>query len=174
MIYQIILNSHMKLTYFLLFIFFLNESAASDNAFKKIQWSELMPAEDAKILYEEPPEELLNIPEGGIGDEVSDEVFSTLMLAMDNDYQQALSSTNVIAALDNKKIQIPGFIVPVVMKEDKTTEFFIVPYFGACMHYPPPPPNQTIYASYINGYSIDTIYEPVSYTHLTLPTTPYV
>ena len=29
---------------------------------------------------------------------------------------------------------------------DKVTEFFIVPYFGACIHTPPPPANQIIHA----------------------------
>jgi hypothetical protein len=29
--------------------------------------------------------------------------------------------------------------------EGKLKEFFLVPYFGACIHVPPPPANQIIY-----------------------------
>jgi hypothetical protein len=36
--------------------------------------------------------------------------------------------------------------VPLVSDEKQNiSEFFIVPYFGACMHLPPPPPNQILH-----------------------------
>ena len=41
---------------------------------------------------------------------------------------------------------ISGFIVPLELGgEQQLTSFFLVPYFGACSHYPPPPPNQLIF-----------------------------
>ena len=61
----------------------------------------------------------------------------------------------------NEPIMIPGFIVPTAYDDDrKITEFFLVPYFGACIHLPPPPPNQIIYVRYQEGVSIDDSYEP--------------
>lgn len=64
---------------------------------------------------------------------------------MDIDWTQYLSS-RVVPTLKDKAIRIPGFIVPMEMNDDnQVTEFFLVPYFGACVHYPPPPPNQIIY-----------------------------
>lgn len=162
-----LLNYFSKFLFTVCCILLLNDSVAADATYKKLQWIDLMPVEDMKALYE-PPDAIMNIPEGGAGDQVADEVFNTLMQAADSDYMQALSSTKVIESLNDKKVMIPGFIVPVVIDGDKTTEFFIVPYFGACIHYPPPPPNQTIYAQYKKGFALNNLYEPfVLSGHLT-------
>ena len=133
--------------------------SAEKTTYKEIQWVELMPPEDIKALYN-PPKELFDIPEGSEDDEISDQVFDTLMKTMDSGYQEALSSTKIIESLNKAQIKIPGFVVPVKIEGDRTTEFFIVPYFGACMHYPPPPPNQTIFAKYETGFYLNKIYEP--------------
>lgn len=56
-------------------------------------------------------------------------------------------SFNTVAELDGQAIRIPGFVVPVeTTAEGLLSEFFLVPYFGACIHVPPPPANQIIYA----------------------------
>ena len=56
---------------------------------------------------------------------------------------------------------IPGFIVPTEYNDDKKiTSFFLVPYFGACIHLPPPPPNQIIHVRFEEGVSLDDSYEP--------------
>jgi len=48
--------------------------------------------------------------------------------------------------VDGMKLRIPGFIVPLDQNaEGLVTEFFLVPYYGACIHVPPPPPNQMVY-----------------------------
>jgi uncharacterized protein len=55
-------------------------------------------------------------------------------------------STAVNAKLDGQMLRIPGFIVPLEEdSEGRVTEFFLVPYVGACIHVPPPPPNQIVY-----------------------------
>jgi hypothetical protein len=62
--------------------------------------------------------------------------------------------------LDGKRVKIPGFIVPLdVAKDGTVSEFFLVPYFGACIHVPPPPPNQIVYVTAIKGIALDSIYE---------------
>jgi hypothetical protein len=48
--------------------------------------------------------------------------------------------------LDGQNIRLPGYIVPLeVSEEGRTTEFLLVPYFGACIHVPPPPSNQIVH-----------------------------
>lgn len=47
--------------------------------------------------------------------------------------------------LDNKRVCIPGFMVPLEDDLDAVTDFLLVPYAGACIHVPPPPPNQIVY-----------------------------
>jgi uncharacterized protein len=54
--------------------------------------------------------------------------------------------------LSETRVKIPGFIVPVVVDDNGVvTEFFLVPYFGACIHVPPPPPNQIVYVKLSSG-----------------------
>ncbi len=55
-------------------------------------------------------------------------------------------SSGVVDELDGVQAKLPGFIVPLELAEEgKLKEFLLVPYFGACIHYPPPPPNQIVY-----------------------------
>jgi uncharacterized protein len=45
-------------------------------------------------------------------------------------------------------LRIPGFIVPLDFDSaGRVVEFFLVPYYGACIHVPPPPPNQIVYVT---------------------------
>ena len=63
--------------------------------------------------------------------------------------------------LNNKKIRSPGFIVPVDFDDTQVvTRFLLVPYFGACIHEPAPPPNQTIYAEFEPGYTLESLWDP--------------
>jgi hypothetical protein len=63
--------------------------------------------------------------------------------------------------MNNKKIRIPGFIVPVDFGDTRVvTRFLLVPYFGACIHEPAPPPNQTIYAEFEPGYTLESLWDP--------------
>ena len=67
---------------------------------------------------------------------------------------------SVNTELDGVMARIPGFIVPLdVGKDGVVTEFFLVPYFGACIHVPPPPPNQIVYVHAAKGIALDSIYE---------------
>lgn len=62
--------------------------------------------------------------------------------------------------LDGKRVKLPGFIVPLDLgPEGLVSEFFLVPYFGACIHVPPPPPNQIVYVKVDKGIALDSIYE---------------
>jgi uncharacterized protein len=54
--------------------------------------------------------------------------------------------------LSEAKVKIPGFVVPLVIDDNGVvSEFFLVPYFGACIHVPPPPPNQIVYVKLAGG-----------------------
>jgi uncharacterized protein len=54
--------------------------------------------------------------------------------------------------LSETQVKIPGFIVPLVIDPSGlVSEFFLVPYFGACIHVPPPPPNQIVYVKLVRG-----------------------
>jgi hypothetical protein len=76
-------------------------------------------------------------------------------------WRDALTSTKVRSEFNNKRIRLAGYIVPIEYNEQQAvTEFFLVPYFGACIHVPPPPPNQIIYVKYPKGFQLQDLYIP--------------
>ena len=83
-------------------------------------------------------------------------------LSSDDKYQQALQSVNVRGEIDGKAVRVPGFVVPLEFDDNQViTQFFLVPYFGACIHMPPPPPNQIILVNYSTGLELDALYDPI-------------
>ena len=100
----------------------LSALAVGDDV-REIEWLELMPEEEANAW--------LNESEVDHTGYASAEVFQ---------------SWETVSEFDGKKIRIPGFVVPVETDgEGRLKTFFLVPYFGACIHVPPPPANQIIY-----------------------------
>jgi hypothetical protein len=66
---------------------------------------------------------------------------------------------DVNEALDGQQVRLPGFVVPLELDEEgRVTEFFLVPYFGACIHVPPPPPNQMVYVIMDRGIDLGSMY----------------
>jgi hypothetical protein len=66
---------------------------------------------------------------------------------------------NVNEALDGQQVRLPGYVVPLELDEEgRVTEFFLVPYFGACIHVPPPPPNQMVYVVMDRGIDLGSMY----------------
>ena len=108
---------------------------------REMDWTELMPPEDLHLLENMPPIE----HEGDQPPLLPDEIMTG----------------RVRPELDNTPIRIPGFVVPLEIEGNETiTEFFLVPYFGACIHVPPPPPNQMIHIRYTEGFTPEALYDP--------------
>ena len=75
--------------------------------------------------------------------------------------RQDLPNAPVVPALDGQLIRLPGYIVPLEVSEDgRTTDFLLVPYFGACIHVPPPPSNQIVHVTSKEGVKLDELYQP--------------
>ncbi|VUD62556.1 hypothetical protein TDB9533_03064 [Thalassocella blandensis] len=125
-----------------------------------IEWPDLMPAEDLEALLN-PPDYINDIEEGSMEDQIRRSVKTAITNASDDRYQQALVSERVRPEFDNRKVTIPGFVVPLEFDDQMViSEFFLVPFFGACIHVPPPPPNQMIHVKYDKGLKIDSLYDP--------------
>ena len=70
-------------------------------------------------------------------------------------------SVGVVDDLDGLRVLLPGFVVPLELADNgKVTEFLLVPYVGACIHYPPPPANQIVYVVLPKPVEIDTMWLP--------------
>jgi hypothetical protein len=82
-----------------------------------------------------------------------------------------------VLQLDNKRVSIPGFMVPLEDDLDAVTEFLLVPYAGACIHVPPPPPNQIVYVKMKSTTKIEvTFTDPILVTgtlHISTVQSPY-
>ncbi|WP_053151914.1 DUF3299 domain-containing protein [Pseudomonas sp. Pf153] len=75
--------------------------------------------------------------------------------------KQDLPNAPVVKELDGQQIRLPGYIVPLeVSEEGRTTDFLLVPYFGACIHVPPPPSNQIVHVKSEVGVKLDELYQP--------------
>jgi len=130
------------------------------NAFETLEWTDLIPKEDLDALLN-PPSYITDIEDGSVEDQISSQIQNTIAAASDDRYQQALVSTSVVSEKDGQAVRIPGFIVPLEFDDEQTvTQFFLVPFFGACIHTPPPPPNQIIFVEYPEGLKLEALYDP--------------
>lgn len=113
------------------------------SAVRQIEWDDLLPPDERENLTTEPPAPVHDyLGEGG-------------MAAMQS------GSFDVNLSLKDLVVKLPGFIVPLEISRDGVvTQFFLVPYFGACVHVPPPPPNQIVYVKSKAGIRLDSVYEP--------------
>lgn len=145
-----------------LFTFFSVISAANDNntqTFPTIEWVDLIPQADLDALMD-PPSWIDDIADGSPEDAITPADKKPVDDATQR-YYQALTSSKVKTEYHNRKVRIAGFIVPLDFNaEQAMISFFLVPYFGACIHLPPPPPNQIIYVTYPKGLKFDFLMTP--------------
>jgi len=76
-----------------------------------------------------------------------------------SEYKQR--SSQPVRALDDKDVRLPGYVLPLEFNGTAVSEFFLVPYVGACIHTPPPPANQIVLVKLNQTYKPDGLYEPV-------------
>jgi len=152
---------------------------AEKSPVKTIDWTELMPEEDLQLLMSMPQvdheglsdDELREDTTGttlrGSGSSFEDDVAAAIGQAMqvekpgERTWRDALVSTRVRPEFDNTTIRLAGYVVPIDFDDNEViTSFFLVPYFGACIHVPPPPPNQIIFVRYPKGFTLENLYTP--------------
>ena len=108
---------------------------AIGSAYKEVEWDELMPEGWRKKVILE----LTRMRRYGSltdGDPRADEAYARLKKTWD-----AAPPTKTYIG---KSIRIAGYVVPLDAERMQSSEFLLVPYFGACIHSPPPPANQII------------------------------
>jgi hypothetical protein len=146
-------------TILVLVVLIFSETVHAKVQYIDIAWTELIPADDLAVLLN-PPDFLFEIEDQAENDNMKalKEISSTD--ATTKRYQQALESTRVVETFDGKGIRLPGFVVPLETNEkQRVTQFFIVPYFGACLHMPSPPPNQIIFVKSLAVIVVTSLYD---------------
>ncbi|MDO6682467.1 DUF3299 domain-containing protein [Oceanobacter sp. 5_MG-2023] len=135
---------------------------------REVEWIDLLPEDDLAALMDRPAI-LDGIVEGSAADDMASGLASQITsdtsledAAQMQRYQAALESTRTRAELNGVRVRIPGFIVPINFDDQqRVIEFFLVPFFGACIHVPPPPPNQIVHVEVEDGFVLESIYDPV-------------
>lgn len=110
------------------------EAAQKTRSARRIDWDILLPKTERAHYNEEPPAPLHDY------------------LGENGKAARQSGSIAVNSQLDQMLVKIPGFVVPLVQDDTGLVSvFFLVPYFGACIHVPPPPPNQIVYVKLDGG-----------------------
>lgn len=147
-----------------------------------VEWTELLPDEDLRLLESIPKVDHESLSDDQLAEDTPLNGFDPDTSAFETqianaiaqskqgfadekksgrDWRDALKSTKVRPEFNNKRIRIAGYIVPIEYDDNQViTEFFLVPYFGACIHVPPPPPNQLIYVKHPKGIQLEELYTP--------------
>jgi hypothetical protein len=75
---------------------------------------------------------------------------------------EQMGTFNVVEDLDQLVVRMPGYILPLdYATQGQASEFLLLPYHGACVHYPPPPPNQIVYLRSPEPIRFNSLWEPV-------------
>ena len=119
----------------------------ASQAAQELSWDDLIPAG-----YEEPmpaPQAMHDLSSmGEMIDESGDPA------------EQLNPAAPVVAELDGREVRLPGYVVPLDLREGRVVEFLLVPYFGACIHVPPPPSNQIVHVRSSEGIDLEALYQP--------------
>ncbi|PRO73516.1 MAG: DUF3299 domain-containing protein [Alteromonadaceae bacterium TMED7] len=78
-----------------------------------------------------------------------------------NKMAQLQPDAPVVDIYNGERVRVPGFIVPLEGTAELTTEFLLVPFFGACIHVPPPPSNQIVHVKMNEGVPVENLYDAV-------------
>lgn len=126
-----------------------------------IEWIDLMPEEDLRALEAMPAISAHDEMGPSLEEQIARQIEQAIDPERNQAYLDALKSDKVRPEWNNKHVKVPGFIVPLEFDDNQiVTEFFLVPYFGACIHVPPPPPNQIIHVTAKKGFRLDELYTP--------------
>ncbi|MCB1735902.1 MAG: DUF3299 domain-containing protein [Gammaproteobacteria bacterium] len=105
--------------------------------YREIDWDDLIPEDyQPEKLFAKYDEQIADLPDD---DPRADQIMAEVQKLLDN--------APVRDDLDGERVKLPGFVVPLEGDAQRTTDFLLVPYYGACVHVPPPPANQTVFVA---------------------------
>jgi uncharacterized protein len=114
---------------------------------ESLVWSDLMPLAELETL-----EQQMTLMD-----------YASLPAATHDESAPAAGQTgsyDVVEDLDGLHIRMPGYLLPLdAAARGRASEFLLVPFYGACVHYPPPPPNQIVYVVAAEPVSVSEYWE---------------
>ena len=130
----------------------------------EVKWSELAPSEgEGEILRI--PENQDVIGELDIADFVGrEDIYENIQVYLTRQRALQPSGSHINTGLDGKDIRLAGYVAPITIIDGELVDFLLVPFHGACIHYPPPPANQIIYIKGAEGMDLDKAHLPITVT----------
>ena len=123
----------------ILLLLLLTTKANAGKAAKELDWEALIPEGFNPVAIIEDYQKKYNIDELPDDDPKVKDLMDKL--------NAMLKNSPVKKSMNGKLIKLPGYVVPLETDGKKSSEFLLVPYYGACIHVPPPPSNQTVYVT---------------------------
>ncbi|MEQ8434726.1 MAG: DUF3299 domain-containing protein [Oceanicaulis sp.] len=115
---------------------------------EQISWRDLMPEEELEAL------DALN--EGRADPSLMAQFTGS------SPVENQVGTFNVVEDLAGLVVRMPGYILPLdYAQQGEAREFLLLPFHGACVHYPPPPPNQIVYLRSPDSIEYSSLWEPV-------------
>lgn len=153
------MNRLISTTLALLMLGFISACSDSPSSnYQELSWEDLKPLEEKELEAQISGSSLI-IEDDWYTDDYAD---SDGLTGLYSGAPRQAQSFGVVSEMNETQVRVPGFVVPVEFDGQKMiTEFFLVPYFGACFHKPPPAPNQTIYVVSKTPVEYESIYDPV-------------
>lgn len=119
----------------------------SELAFESLSWEMLIPEIERDVLAKYQVKDAIKLSD------ITAQILNSIESANDEQYIQAMTSTNTVETMAGKVVSLSGFIVPIDFYPNRQPKnVFLVPYFGACIHFPPPPPNQLVFIRLEEGF----------------------
>lgn len=120
----------------------------------EIEWGDLIPAD-----FVQPPNPFETMTREEIDKLLDGSEESNQRIA---EFEEIMAYAPTNDELDQKRIKMPGYVVPLDFDGQTTLEeFLLVPYYGACIHTPPPPANQVVHTMASEAVEVDDPYRPV-------------
>lgn len=114
------------------------ERPPDDDGYAELDWLKMMPAKDLEALKNPP-----------------------LVRHVGSQRMKQFGSYDTVPGVTGARIKLPGYVVPLESDDQgRMTEFFFVPFFGACIHVPPPPPNQLVHVKLAAPVKTPQIWDP--------------
>lgn len=117
----------------------IGHAQAGEIAAQELEWDDLIPKGFNPDAVFEQYQKKYNIDDLPDDDPHVKELMKKL--------EEMLKSSPVNTDLNGKVVKLPGYVVPLETDGRKSSQFLLVPYYGACIHVPPPPANQTVYVT---------------------------
>ncbi|HEV7778682.1 MAG TPA: DUF3299 domain-containing protein [Luteibacter sp.] len=108
------------------------------DGYNELDWTHMLPKEDLAILKDSPP-----------------------VVHVGNRQGPQIGTLHTVPGLAGQRVRLTGYVVPLNTDANgDMTEFFFVPFYGACIHVPPPPPNMLIHVRLDKAIPTPQIWDP--------------